>query len=234
MLPWTPFFGGDAWNAGFTIMALPAVIGFGEMTQSMLPQKKASVTSRRMVVYAAVVLILSLLAEWWSPLMIVAALAALLLHEGLAWHSKYEEQQCSPVFVHPAQGLRILAVLPNSPASELGLLAGETILKVNGTLIHSKEQLHAALRQNPAFCKLEVQNHEGESKFLQRAIYAGEHHQLGAIVAPDPNDQLAVQLKPISLLALLANRLHVGGKRGAASGRGKGQAAREAEQPIEL
>lgn len=44
---------------------------------------------------------------------------------------------------------------------------------MNGKLIHSKEQLHSALRQNSAFCKLEVQNHQGESKFLQRAIYAG-------------------------------------------------------------
>lgn len=234
MLPWTPFFGGDAWSGGFTMLALPAMIGFGEMTQSMLPKEKARVTSRRMVVYAAIVLILSLLAEWWSPVMFVAALAALVLHEGLTWHSRYEEQQRSPVFVHPAQGLRILAVLPNSPASELGLLAGETILKVNGTLVHSKEQLHAALRQNPAFCKLEVQNHEGESKFVQRAIYAGEHHQLGAIVAPDPNDGIAVQLKPISLVALIANKLHVGGRQDASSRKRKGKIHSEADKSIDL
>ena len=69
-------------------------------------------------------LALSLLAEWWSPLTIAAALAALLLHEGLVWYSRYEEQQRSPMFVHPVRGLRVLAVLPDSPASELGILAG--------------------------------------------------------------------------------------------------------------
>lgn len=209
VLPWTPFFGGDAWSGGFMMMALPVVIGFGEMTQSMLPQEKANITSKRLFIYGAAVLALSMLAEWWAPLTLVAALAALLLHEGLVWYSRHEESQRSPVFVHPARGLRVLAVLPDSPASELGILPGETILKVNGVLIHSKEQLHGALRQNPAFCKLEVQNHQGESKFLQRAIYAGDHHQLGAIVAPDPRDRIAARLKPVSLLTLLANKLHI-------------------------
>lgn len=209
VLPWTPFFGGEAWTGGFGILVLPVLIGFGEMTQSMLPRQKAAVTSKRLVIYSAVVLVLSLLAEWWSPLMIVTAIAALILHEGLVWYSRYEESQRSPVFVHPPRGVRVLAVLPGSPADELGILAGETILKVNGTLIHNKEQLHGALRKNSAFCKLEVQNHQGESKFMQRAIYAGDHHQLGAIVAPDPNDNLSVKMKPLSLFAIVGMKLNV-------------------------
>ena len=53
------------------MMALPVVIGFGEMTQSMLPQEKAGITSKRLIFYGAIVLALSLLAEWWTPLTIV-------------------------------------------------------------------------------------------------------------------------------------------------------------------
>lgn len=213
VLPWTPFFGGEGWSSGFGILVLPVLIGFGEMTQSMLPRQKALMTSKRLVIYSAVLLALSLLAEWWSPLMIVTALAALGLHEGLVWYSRYEESQKSPVFVNPTKGLRVLAVLPGSPADELGILAGETILKVNGALIHNKEELHAALRQNSAFCKLEVQNHQGESKFMQRAIYAGDHHQLGAIVAPGPDDHLSVKMKPLSLFAIVGMKLNVRNKR---------------------
>ncbi|MFC7679275.1 PDZ domain-containing protein [Paenibacillus sp. GCM10028914] len=212
VLPWTPFFGGNGWSSGFSVLVLPVLIGFGEMTQSMLPKQKVAVTSKRLVIYSAVLLALSLLAEWWSPLMIVTAVAALVLHEGLVWYSRYEESQRSPVFVNPTKGLRVLAVLPGGPADELGIQAGETILKVNGTLIHNKEQLHAALRQNSAFCKLEVQNHQGESKFMQRAIYAGDHHQLGAIVAPDPDDHLSVKMKPLSLIAILGMKLNVRNK----------------------
>lgn len=209
-LPWTPFFGAEeVWSGGFSIMVLPVLIGFGEMTHSMLPKQKAAITSKRLVIYSSVLLILSLLAEWWFPLMIVAALAAWILHEGLTWYSQYEESQRSPVFVHPPKGLRVLTVLPGSPAEEMGILAGETILKANGTMVHTKDQLHVALRQNPAFCKLEVLNHQGESKFMQRAIYAGDHHQLGAIVAPDPDDHLAAKRKPLTVFALLGMKLNI-------------------------
>ncbi|MDF2662100.1 MAG: Trypsin-like serine protease, partial [Paenibacillus sp.] len=35
------------------------------------------------------------------------------------------------------------------------------------------------------FCKLEVINTEGHSKFVQRALYSGDHHLLGVLLAPD-------------------------------------------------
>ncbi|MGG6314577.1 PDZ domain-containing protein, partial [Paenibacillus macerans] len=203
VLPWTPFFGGDAWQGGFGLIGLPIVIGFSEMTMGLLPKDKARISSGRLLGYGLIVLVLALGAAWWSPLMLVAALAAFLLHEALIWYSRFEEQQRSPLFVNPQGGVKVLAVLPGSPAEELGIQAGETITKVNGVPVPTKEDLHAALRINPAFCKLEVQNLAGESKFLQRAIYAGDHHQLGAILAPDELAPAAVRLQPLSLLQLL-------------------------------
>ncbi|MFD1903676.1 PDZ domain-containing protein [Paenibacillus rhizoplanae] len=176
-----------AGRGGLGLVSLPVIIGFSEMTQGMLPGRKAARTFGRLLVYSAVLLGLSLLADLWSPLTVVAALAALLLHEGLSWYSALEERSLSPVFVHPPAGRKVLAVLQGSPAQELGILPGEILLKVNGVLLTSAAQLHEALRMNSAFCKLEVQNREGESKYLQRALYAGDHHQLGIILVPDPD-----------------------------------------------
>ncbi|MWV46667.1 serine protease [Paenibacillus sp. HJL G12] len=207
LLPWTPLLGGDGWSSGFSMAALPVVIGFSEMTQSMLPQVKADRTFKRLLVYSFALLAISLLASWWKPLMIAAALVSILVHEGLLWYSRLEEQQSSPMFVHPQQGLKVLAVIPGSPAESLGIQAGEAIVKINGISIRTKEQMHAALRKNPAFCKLEVRNLQGESKFLQRAIYAGEHHQLGAILAPDPDVGVALVMKPVSIFQLIAMKV---------------------------
>jgi len=206
VLPWTPLFGGEAWQGGFGMMALPVVIGFAEVTTGLLPQQKSRVTSGRLLIYGLIVIALALLANWWAPLTLVAALAAFGLHEALVWFSRLEEQQRSPLFVHPQGGLKVLAVLPGSPAEELGIQPGETIVRVNGVPVPTKEELHAALRIQSAFCKLEVRNLAGESKFLQRAIYAGEHHQLGAILAPDEQAPATVRLQPLSLLQLLKPR----------------------------
>lgn len=203
VLPWTPFFGGDAWGGGFGLVALPIVIGFSEMTMGMLPQVKARITSKRLIWYGIFILVLAMISSKWSPLTVVAAICAFGIHEYLVIRSRYEEQQLSPLFVNPLGGLRVLAVIPDSPAEAMGIQAGETIVRANGVHVGTKEELHAALRINAAFCKLEVRNLAGESKFLQRAIYAGEHHQLGAILSPDDKAPVAVRFQPLSLLQLI-------------------------------
>lgn len=211
-LPWQTLLGG-----GFGLVSLPVIIGFSQLTTGMLPQRKAARASGWLLLYGAVLLGLALAAAWYSPLTLPAALAALLLHEGLAWYGALEERRRSPYFVHPPHGLKVLAVLPGSPAHELGILPGEVLLKVNGEALTGRAlQLHEALRRSPAFCKLEVQNAAGESKYLQRAIYDGDHHLLGVILAPQPDEDTTAPEKPagifgIALMKTGARRRQSGG-----------------------
>jgi hypothetical protein len=197
-LPWQPLLGG-----GLGIVSLPIIIGFSEMTQGMLPGHKVARTSGRLLIYSIVLLGLSLLAAWWSPLTLLAALAALVLHEGLSWYSALEERSISPIFVHPPRGRKVLAVLPGSPGQELGILPGEILLKVNGVVLTDAAQLHEALRMNSAFCKLEVLNREGESKYLQSPIYDGDHYQLGIILVPETDGAITAAAKPSSIFSII-------------------------------
>jgi predicted metalloprotease with PDZ domain len=87
----------------------------------------------------------------------------------------------------------VLGVIPGSPAEALGITAGQTIVRVNGVRVAVKEDLHRALRQNPAYVKLELADENGEIRFMQRALYAGEHHQLGIILAPDEDVSYIVE-----------------------------------------
>ncbi len=173
----------------------------------------------------------SLLAAWWSPLTLVAALLALLLHEGLSWYSALEERSTSPSFVHPPVGRKVLAVLPGSPAQELGILPGEVLLKVNGVLLTDAAQLHEALRMNPAYCKLEVQNREGESKYLQRPIYDGDHHQLGMILVPEPDEAVTAEAKPSSIFGIIGMKTGTRTRRRALSAGGLQRVSTAAAQP---
>lgn len=195
-LPWTPSFSS---GSSYMVAALPIIMGFSGMTFGYLPRRKAVLTSNRLLLYSVALLLLSLLAAWWSPMMVVAALFAFLAHEALIWFGHYEEGQLRPMFVHPEEGMRVLAVLPNSPAAELGIVAGEAIYRVNGVVIHTRAELHRALRINSAFCKLEVRNLQGESKFLQRGMYEGDHHQLGIVLAPDADAEWVVSMRPASI-----------------------------------
>ncbi|MEK5550907.1 PDZ domain-containing protein [Paenibacillus sp. FSL L8-0689] len=210
MLPWTPLFGGDA-GTGYMLAALPVLMGFSSVTLGQLPRQKAVLTSNRLLLYSVALLLLSLLAAWWSPLILLAALFSFLAHEALIWYGNMEESRLSPMFVHPEQGMRVLAVLPDSPATAMGILPGEAIYRVNGIVVNTRAELHQALRINSAFCKLEVRNLQGESKFVQRGMYDGDHHQLGVVLAPDADASWAVSLQPASIYRIVA--MHIGARR---------------------
>lgn len=206
-LPWTPLFGGDA-GTGYMLAALPVLMGFSSVTLGQLPRQKAVLTSNRLLLYSVALLLLSLLAAWWSPLILLAALFSFLAHEALIWYGNIEESRLSPMFVHPEQGMRVLAVLPDSPATAMGILPGEAIYRVNGIVVNTRAELHQALRINSAFCKLEVRNLQGESKFVQRGMYDGDHHQLGVVLAPDADASWAVSIQPASIYRIVA--MHIG------------------------
>ncbi|WP_028608214.1 PDZ domain-containing protein [Paenibacillus harenae] len=222
-LPWTPVFGAD-WSQGWTIIALPMIIGFTEMTRSMLPKEKARHAARGLLLYSIFLAAAALLA-WWQPVLLpAAALVSVLLHEALVWRSRYLESTRPPLFVHDARGLRVLGIVPGTPAEAMGLAAGEVLQKVNGVRVRTKEELYEALVQNSAFCKLEVLNIDGELKFAQRARYEGEHHQLGVILAPDEEANFYAASGPASLLELLRSSRASSRRRQASAAAGKEQA----------
>jgi hypothetical protein len=186
-LPWTPLLAGSGGDSGamWSLIAFPVLIGFNDRTETFWPEQKARDTGNRLMIYGALLALLAAGSEYWEPLTVVASAAAFALHEGLVWISRLREAGRQPLYVQDGSGVRILAVLPGSPAAEMNLLAGETIRKVNGVPTRTKEELYAALQRQSAFTKIEAVNREGHLKFPQRARYAGEHHQLGLILAPD-------------------------------------------------
>ncbi|WP_150270671.1 PDZ domain-containing protein [Paenibacillus tepidiphilus] len=225
-LPWQPLLGG-----GLGLVALPVLIGFSDVTQGLLPARKATRISGRLALAGLALLGGAALAAWWSPLTLPAALLALLLREGLFHYGALEERGLSPAFVHPPAGRKVLAVLPGSPAEELGIRPGEVLLKVNGMLLTGPAALHEALRMNPAFCKLEVQNLAGESKYLQRAIYDGDHHQLGMILAPQSDEPITAGAKPPGIFGIIGRKTGTLRRRPAEVSLARGQADEPVRKP---
>ncbi|MEB3102374.1 PDZ domain-containing protein [Paenibacillaceae bacterium T2] len=203
MLLSSPIAGGDLWSAGWTLIALPAMIGFAEYTLTRLPREKALRSSKLLLIYGIAMLLSALLSDFWPPATILASIAVILLHELHAGISRRREHRSAPQFVHDERGLKVLAVIPGGPAERMGILPGEIIHKVNGIKVGAKEQLHKALQANPAFCRMEIINHENQSKFVSGAIFAGDHHQLGIVLCPDEQAGYYVSLRKISLISLI-------------------------------
>jgi hypothetical protein len=207
-LPWTPLFAMEHGAAGWMFIGFPVLIGFSEMTTSKLPARKVQASALMLAYYSFALLALAILSYFWSPLVWLAVIASIAMHEAVIWYSAWSEERQTPLYVHDERGLRILAVVPGSAAQELEIEAGEIIHRINGVRIQNKEQLHEAMGINSAFCRLEILNNEGHNKFLKRALFAGEHHELGMILAPDEKALYYMEKRQLRLMHMVKTKLY--------------------------
>lgn len=179
----TPFFlelGPEAW----ILLALPVMIGNTAISTTLSPEQIIKKMSLSLFSIGLVVIILVTLV-WWLPLLIWAVPIVLLLSYSVQRSviAAYETNH-GPIYTNGAIGLKILALIDKSTSDQLQLKVGEVIKRVNGQDVNSVSELYDAIALNPAFCKLEVLDKNGEVRFVQRTRYENEHHQLGMILVP--------------------------------------------------
>ena len=85
-------------------------------------------------------------------------------------------------YVETSEGVRIVAVKPETPAAKMKLEVGDIILECNGIKVATGDELYEALQKSPAYCRLKVKNFEGELKLAESAIYADSPHEIGVVL----------------------------------------------------
>lgn len=182
-LDWWPVFHLGAEK--YSLILVPIAVGFQQQVQGMLPQDSVQLIGKRVIGLGILVSLLSV-AGYWFPLASIAVVAlALICREALTFVHKLNDDGLPFYFSKKNQGLMILGLIPDSPASKMALQIGELITKVNGMAVHNEKVFYEALQKNRAFCKLEVIDTNGEIRFVQGALYEGDHHELGILFVQD-------------------------------------------------
>lgn len=140
--------------------------------------------------------------------MLVTGLWIFLGNEGIRWSGRWKEKGKGPYYGRVPNGVRVMAIIPNSPAAQMDIEVGDVIVKVNGVTVSHQNDIYPLLQRQTAFCKMEVLNKEGNIKYLHRSIYEGEPHGLGVVPAPDQFARQYVKEGPLSLFRLFSSRIH--------------------------
>ncbi len=169
----------------YSLLVVPFAIGFQQQVQAALPKDTIQLTGRRVLVLSLLVTALTVGAYWLPFLAIIAAVIAIIGRELINVIQKMSDDDHVSYFASRNLGMVILGIIPDSPAEKMAILVGETITRVNGQQVRSEKEFYEALQINRAFCKLEVLDYNGEVRFVQRALYDGEHHELGLLFIQD-------------------------------------------------
>jgi hypothetical protein len=182
-LPWWPILTIN--GEPFLLMFIPFFMGFNQRVQGSLPQESIKVTGHRVIWLGVLTLFLSIVSIWFTVAAFIAVLVAMVGREFITIRQRVNDKSAAFYFSKRDQGLMVLGILPQSPAEKMNLQVGEMVTKVNGHAVKTVEEFYQSVQKNRAFCKLEVIGFNGEIRFVQRALYEGEHHELGILFVID-------------------------------------------------
>ncbi|WP_110928477.1 PDZ domain-containing protein [Bacillus massiliglaciei] len=176
---WYPVF--TAGETSFTPLLLPYMLGFSQQVKGRLPEEAIRTHGRLIITLGAAVTAAAILSYWTVIAAIAAAGIAVLGRALIAILQNAADRKSGFYFSKSSKGVKVLGVYPNSPADKMGLKKGEVISKINGTKVKDESEFYLALQKNRAHCKLEVIGTNGQMRFVQRALFEGEHYELGVL-----------------------------------------------------
>jgi hypothetical protein len=184
-IPFWPYF--TIGETSYSLIAVPFMIGVDYLVRGGLPQFVAARLAKATAYLAMVVLLIAIGSIFISWLSLAAVLVAILGKEWIRYNHKVKDQQHLAYFHPMNEGLKVLGVIPGSPADRLGILIGETISKVNGRKVSSVDTFYLALQESGATFKLAVLDDANEVRFIQSALYEGDHYELGLVFPTLPH-----------------------------------------------
>ncbi|MBS4200357.1 PDZ domain-containing protein [Bacillus sp. FJAT-49732] len=166
----------------YSFILVPFLLGFQQQIQTTLPGNVVKRLGKHVLSLGIVITAIgsvSFLMPYYIPA--IAAFLAIIGRLLISYFHRVREGSTLYYFTPKNSGIMVLDVLPESPADKMGLKTGEIIQTCNNIKVHNKQDLYEALLKNRAYCKLEVFDKNGEIRLVQRALYEGDHHELGIL-----------------------------------------------------
>ncbi|MFD1849007.1 S1C family serine protease [Oceanobacillus bengalensis] len=170
----------------FSLLLFPFLIGTDFLVRGRLPKLAAKHLANAILLLALFVTVIaftSMILPWLS---VVAILLAIIGKEYIRYRFRVGDLGRTPYFHPENDGLKILSIIPGTTAERLDVFVGETIVKVNGRKINNEDEFYIALHDSGAYFKLDVLDDSSEVRFVQGAMYEGDHHELGFVFADKP------------------------------------------------
>lgn len=210
MPEWWPLLGTVMTPAGgekviYLMVPLVAGLGYSDIALSSYPAVKRIKTARNLALYSLLLSTVAISATFIPFMTFPAALLAPLGHEYLIKKGNEEEFNRPHIFSTPGEGLKIMAVIPDSPAGKAGLRGGDRVVEVNSQQVNTELDFWNMLRMNYYRALLKVKRGEREID-LSVQVYPWPVNLFGVIFAPGRLPSMYVEMKNGSLWRRFARR----------------------------
>lgn len=163
-------------------LPVPLMVGFSSYNLSKPIEQQKRFSSTLTLFYILLLCSALWLAKFWDGGLWIAVFLVLFGHELIFRWQQWREKRAYPLFTSDELGLKILEVLPSSPAAHLGIRPGDILQRINGVSIYTIEDVEK-VTASAAHCKLELLDQQHDHHFVQKVIYEDDPKHLGIIGA---------------------------------------------------
>lgn len=177
---WWPLFsiGGEQ----YALLLLPFLIGFHFTISTQLIGNALQSMKKDLLTLAGVSLILTIISYFYIDFSIWSV--AIVLIGGIIVLYRHRQRENMWTFKYgPAdEGLRVIAIRPDSPAERMGLSIGVMITHINEEEMNTKEQFYEIISYNRSYIKMRVKRSDGEIIMVETALYDDDYNNLGLLI----------------------------------------------------
>lgn len=178
--PWWPLL--NIGSQDFGVLFLPVIIGlhFTVSTQSI--QEALQYIKKDFQRLAGVAAILLVGSYFYRFLTIISL--TLLLVGGFVIYYRHRQRENLWTFKYgPAdEGLRVIAVRPESPADRMNLSIGTIITHINEEEMTSKEDFYEVITYNRSYIRMRLKRPDGEVIMVETPLYDDDANNLGLLI----------------------------------------------------
>lgn len=173
----------DFLSIDFQFAFVPFFTAFHYITSGQLPEEAAEKLKLHQTFLAIIVFALSTISFYLPGIAIFAVLTAMFGKWLIDYQLLKDDRKKGYLFLQLKDPLKVLAVVPGSPAEKLGFKPGDLIIKTNGKPVHTIESLNKELENILYFPTFEIVTHNHEVVIIENDRYRGNHVELGLIFA---------------------------------------------------
>src|SRR5699024_3729980 len=150
----------------YSLVLFPFIIGYNYQIINEYIHRASNKISKQTLYLGIFILILASASFYYPIFSFIAILIAIIGKELITIKYKVKSKKGEKYYAPLNQGLKVLAIIPNTPAERLNILVGETIARVNNIEVNNEKEFYRALQDKSASFKLDVLNKNQEVRLI--------------------------------------------------------------------
>lgn len=191
------------------LSAFYGVLGYSSVTFTKTKKQKVMCSGISVTAYGIVLLLVAQLGRINVLAQLLVGIFAPAAHEAMLKLQLYFEMKGKPKYISTDEGLMVLEVAPDSPAYEMGIKTGDTLVSVNDKKIINEQDIIDALSEVSNFIWLKIKNMKGKLRELDYNKM-NKSKRLGIVFVPKgiPSDRVVVKVENESFQDILNKVKH--------------------------